>query len=133
MNLSDKMDQEEVNAETVKLREDLYAAVDQVIADFFDTNRVPLERLFLAFTMTVFGERNLPAERMVPLMLWKTKSGQTVGNAASDGHAFGRYLRASLKDTDTALYLAIAGGLLGNASESPSDAPRKAEEGNPQG
>lgn len=123
----DKFAQEEVDVATIKLREDLYAAVDQVIADFFDTTRVPLERLFLAFTMTVFGEENLAAERMVPLIVWKSKSGQSAANQNVDGHTFGRYLRASLRDGRTDLYLAIAGGLLGNPPESASEVLQKAE------
>jgi len=106
-----KMTPEEVNANG-ELSENLCAAVERVVADFLEnTNHIfQLDRLYIAITMAY--EDKL-AETMPPLIYWKTTSGLTVGNDASDGLTFGSHMRVHLKPTCTDLYIAVADGLLG--------------------
>ena len=122
--LSGEMTQEEVNAAIGKLNSALYDAVDQVIADFFDSMPIPPERLYIAFSMAAYqnAKGTESAERMAPLVYWKTVTGQTVGNSVPDGYGFGSHMRTNLETTCNNIYSDVKRGLLENVSEKTHEA-----------
>jgi len=109
-----------------RLCEALDRAVDLIILEFMDEQTVPVERMFLAFTVEAWANKRCGETRhtIPPLLCWRTTTGQNVSNTETDAFKFGQFLQRQLKVAHPDLYARVLEGMtrtLEPAPETPEE------------